>query len=263
MTETKQLLGESLGKLYEKRVENNQDLIILVDDQHNRRGTGKTVLSILLAEVMDRTDDGLTPAKAHINPEGLIKAYRDEPVGSGLVLDEAEVGMDKYRASSASNVALRRLVSMGRVREKYVVINVPNSGQVDRDLKSLADVWVMVQSKGSALVHFVGYHPYRDKPLNKKRHRIHWRSLKDERLQSVYEKLADEKDEYLDGQASNSMLIDRKEHEKELKQLKEEKEKVQRDVKIRTLYENTEMSQQDVADRVGVSQKTVSRVVNA
>lgn len=258
-----QLLGESLGKLYEKRVQHNQDLIVLVDDQHNRRGTGKTVLSILLAQVMDRTDDGLTPEKAHINPEGLIGAYREQPKGSGLVLDEAEVGMDKYRASSASNVALRRLVSMGRVREKYVIMNVPNSGQVDRDLKALADVWIMVQNKGKALVHFMGYQPYSQKPLSKKRHNIHWRDVSDDRLNDVYQKLADEKDQYLDGQTEDSMYITPKEHEKQIKQAKTESEREARDEHIRKIYKNTDLSQRRISDVLGISSDTVNKAVNA
>lgn len=260
--DTHRLLGESLGKLYEQRVKNNQDLIILIDDQHNRRGTGKTVLSILLAHVMDRTEEGMTEEKAHINPEGLIQAYRNQPKGAGLVLDEAEVGMDKYRASSASNVALRRLVSMGRVREKYVVINVPNTGQLDRDLKALADVWIMVRSKGRAKVHFLGWQPYQEHPLTPDKHDLHWRGISDPQLQRVYDSLADEKDAYLDGETADSMFIDRKQHAKELDQRERETREEVRNEIIRELAQDPNLSQSDIAEKVGISQPQVSRIVS-
>ena len=72
-------------KLYKKRVRNNSDLSVIVSDRANRRGTGKTVFSLLLAHMMDRTEEGITKQKVAINPDELAEAYTELPRGSALV----------------------------------------------------------------------------------------------------------------------------------------------------------------------------------
>ena len=56
-------------QLYRKRVANNQDLAVIISDHQNRRGTGKTVFSLKLASLMDRTDKGMTTEKVAISPK--------------------------------------------------------------------------------------------------------------------------------------------------------------------------------------------------
>ena len=65
--------------------------------------------------MMDRTSDGITTEKVAINPDELAEAYTECPRGSALVLDEAEAGLSKYRAGSSVNMAMRELISMGRI----------------------------------------------------------------------------------------------------------------------------------------------------
>lgn len=148
------VLGESFGALFEGRLRNNQDLIVLVDDEHNRRGTGKTTLSVGLAAVLDQTDEGLTKDKVCMTAQELTNAYLEQPKGSSLILDEAEQAVSKYRASSATNMAIRKLASMGREPlQKFVIINLPNSMSLDRDLKALCTIWIMVTQKGKREAH--------------------------------------------------------------------------------------------------------------
>jgi len=80
--------GHPLSETYHSRVAQNQDFSVIVSDHHNRRGTGKTVLSLKLAAAMDRTEEGLTSEKVSLSPEELAAAYIDQPRGSALVLDE-------------------------------------------------------------------------------------------------------------------------------------------------------------------------------
>jgi len=87
--------GYPFTKLYRKRVANNQDLAILVSDHQNRRGTGKTVLSLKLASLMDRTEEGMTEEKVAIGPAELTESDVEVTKGSALVLDEAEAGFAK------------------------------------------------------------------------------------------------------------------------------------------------------------------------
>jgi hypothetical protein len=107
--------GYDFTELYKKRVRNKSDLSVIVSDRSNRRGTGKTVFSCILAHQMDRTDEGLTKDKVAISIDELLDAYMNCPKGSGIVLDEAEAGLSKYRAGSSTNMAMRELVSLGRV----------------------------------------------------------------------------------------------------------------------------------------------------
>lgn len=71
--------GYPFSKLYCKRVANNQDLAVIVSDHQNRRGTGKTVFSLKLAAMLDRTDEGLTEEKVAISATDLTEAYLNQP----------------------------------------------------------------------------------------------------------------------------------------------------------------------------------------
>jgi hypothetical protein len=133
--------GYPFTEAYHSRVRENQDYVVIVSDSSNRRGTGKTIFSLKLAHMMDRTESGITNEKVAINPEEIQNQYVEAPKGSALVLDEAEAGLSKYRAGSSLNMMMRQLVSMGRVREKYLILNLPAASELDRDLKALCDFW--------------------------------------------------------------------------------------------------------------------------
>jgi hypothetical protein len=73
--------GYQLTEMYRSRVRQQQDMAVIVSDYHNRRGTGKTVLSLKLAAAMDRTEEGLTEEKVSLSPADLAEAYVDLPKG--------------------------------------------------------------------------------------------------------------------------------------------------------------------------------------
>jgi DNA-binding transcriptional regulator YiaG len=253
--------GKPLTDLYERRVQNGQDLFVILDDRHNRRGTGKTVLSLGLANALDRTDEGLTQDKVTLSVDDLIQSYTEQPRGSALVLDEAEVSVSKYRAGSHTNMAVRELVSMGRIEEKYVVMNLPSSGEMDRDLKALADVWVMVEEKGLATVHFLGWNPYREHPLTPKKQTLRWTDLTDENLTELYQYLTEKKEAHLRGENEESQLIQPDEHQQQVKEVEEKAEKQTRNELIHELYETTDLTQQEIADSVGLSRSRVADIL--
>ncbi len=189
-----------LDNLYRKRVRQDRDLKIIVSDHRNATGTGKTTLSLKLADEYDRTDDGLTKDKCSLDIQEVTNLYTDKPEGSSIVFDEAEVGADKYEAASATNKALREIVSMGRVEQKYLIMNLPSSDQLDRDLKSLADVWILVKRRGLSLVHDLDYNPYDGHELFKKKQTLEWEDIEpDTHLKDVYHYLTREKKSRLEG----------------------------------------------------------------
>ena len=257
--------GYPFTKLYRKRVANSQDLAVLVSDHQNRRGTGKTVLSLKLAALMDRTEEGLTPEKVAIDPSELTEAYVELPKGSALVLDEAEAGLNKYEAGSAVNRAMRELVSMGRIREKYLVLNLPASSELDRDLKALCDFWYMIQSKGTALGHFLRWNPYSEEPRTPKTETWEWSDIdEDDPVREVYDYLTDEKLAHLRGERDeSSQRISASEAQSMIEEAKSEAETETRNELLRSFYSQSELelTQSDLAEVVGLSRSRVADIL--
>jgi len=146
-----------LGKLYRKRVAQGRDLTVLVADWNLERGSGKTTLALRLAAACDRTEEGVTKDKATLSAQELTRAYTEQPVGSSLVLDEGEAAASNRRAMSGVNEALRRIVGMGRVEQKYLFLTAPGVHQVDKDIRNMCDMWVFVRKVGEAQMFRVRY----------------------------------------------------------------------------------------------------------
>lgn len=252
-----------LGRFYERRVDNNQDIVLLVSDWHNRRGTGKTVLSLKLAAAMDNTEEGLTPGKCTLSAEELAEAYVEKPEGSALVLDEAEAGLSKYRQGSGVNMAVRRLVSMGRIKEKYVVLNLPASAELDTDLKSLCDAWALVKNRGEARVYSLGYNPFAEEPRPKKRQILRWNDLNGGPLRDIYNDLTAEKRRRLDGEEEGGEgYISREEAADMAERAEEEGATEKRNDLIHEMYDSG-WTQTEIAELESMpSRSRISQITN-
>jgi hypothetical protein len=253
------------GQLYRKRVRANSDLSVIVSDRANRRGTGKTVFSLLLAHKMDRTDEGLTEEKVAINPQELAEAYTQLPRGSALVLDEAEAGLSKYRAGSAVNMAMRELISMGRIEEKYVVINLPASSELDRDLKALCSWWMLVEEKGLAKSHPLNWNPYSEEPRTPRmKDSWTWDDIPREHdLREVYDYLTQEKQRHLAGEANSSaQRIKASEVDGMVEKARSETESKTRNQLLTTIYRGTGLTQSELAESVGLSRSRLADIVS-
>ena len=257
--------GYPFTRLYRKRIANSQDLAIIVSDHQNRRGTGKTVFSLKLASLMDRTDEGITTENVAISPEELTEAYMKLPKGSALVLDEAEAGLSKYEAASAVNRAMRELVSMGRIREKYLILNLPASSELDRDLKALCDFWFMVQSKGRALGHFLRWNPYSEEPRTPKTETWEWSDIpENDKLRSVYDYLTDEKLAHLKGEKDeSSQRIPASEVQDMIKEAKDKASTETRNKLLQSFYDDHDLTQADLAESVGLSRSRVADILSS
>jgi len=256
--------GYPFTRLYRKRVANSQDLAIIISDHQNRRGTGKTVFSLKLASHLDRTETGLTTEKVAISPDELTQGYVELPKGSALVLDEAEAGLSKYEAASAVNRAMRELVSMGRIREKYLILNLPASSELDRDLKALCDFWFMVQSKGRALGHHLKWNPYSEEPRTPKTEVWEWTDIpEDAELRSVYDYLTQEKLAHLRGDREESQQrIPAAEVQSMVQQAKDEAEVGTRNELMREFYSELDLTQKQIGQAVGLSRSRVADILS-
>jgi hypothetical protein len=259
-----QLVGKTittppLDKRYRERVEDNQDLVTIVSDFHNRRGTGKTVFSLLLADHFDCTEQGVTKSKCSLDASELIDSYTREPKGSALVLDEAEAQASKYRASSSVNKALRELVSMGRVEEKYLIMNLPASSELDQDLLGLADVWVLITRKGEAIVHLLRNEPYNSKLLTPKSEVVEWSELpKGTDLRSVYNELDRQKKARLRGEEGDPMIKESEARERAERAAKDARQET-RDEIITNLIDD-ELGPSDVVHAFDITQQRIGQI---
>jgi hypothetical protein len=256
--------GYPFSRLYQKRIANNQDLAVIVSDHQNRRGTGKTVFSLKLAQRMDRTEEGITTEKVAIDPSQLTEAYLNQPKGSALVLDEAEAGLSKYEAASAVNRAMRELVSMGRIREKYLVLNLPASSELDRDLKALCDFWFMVKQKGTATGHHLHWNPYSEEPRTPITEDWKWSDIPEEaELRAVYDYLTEKKLAHLRGEEDgSSQRIPAREVQEMIETAREEASTSTRNELLQEFYDDLDVTQEDLGAAVGLSRSRVADILS-
>ncbi|WP_136689986.1 hypothetical protein [Halorhabdus amylolytica] len=251
-----------LAEMYRNRVEQNRDLVILITDSSNDRGTGKTTEALRLAHGMDRTEEGLTTEKVALNPHPLIESYTQQPRGSGLVLDESEVGLDKYKAGSGVNRAIRELVSTGRVEEKYLILNAPADHLVDKDLKTLVDVWILVERRGFANVYRMDWNPHQSHELTHKMGTVEWDPIpKDSDVYDVYQYLTEKKEARLRGDDGDD-YVKRSKVKDMVDSAKKEATQETRNELIQKMKAKG-LSNPEVGDIVDLSPSRVSQIVNS
>lgn len=252
-----------LGKLYRKRVAQGRDLTVIIADWNLERGSGKTTLALRLAAACDRTDEGVTREKATLSAQELEQAYTSQPKGSGLALDEGQAGLSNRRAMSGVNEAMRKIVGMGRVEQKYLFLTAPGVHQIDKDIRNMADIWLFVTELGRAEMFRVRYNPFADHEITD-----HWGTLKWSRelpgpLEDTYEQLTLEKKRRLRGEGENGDgYVKASEVEKSVESARQEAKRQKRDEIIKQIYEsNDDMTQEDVADSVGLTRSRVGDIL--
>lgn len=254
--------GTFLHDIFGKVLKENRDIIIIVTDHRGRRGTGKTIASLNLASNLDQTQEGVTYSKCSLDVEEIRNAYSSQPKGSALVLDEIEQAAGNRDAMTVTNRALREIMAMARVQQKYVICNVPIKGFVDTDILKLCDVWISVTRRGRGLVHHLKWEPYMEKLFTEKKQWIEFEDIDGgTQLREVYKKLSREKLNRIDGEEGRK-FIPSEEHEHEVKQERKAARKDMRNELVQGVYNNPEIdvTQQQLADAIGVSQKTISNI---
>jgi len=253
-----------LGKLYRKRVAQRRDLTVLVADWNLERGSGKTTLALRLAAACDRTDEGVTPDKATLSAQGITEAYTSQPKGSALVLDEGEAAASNRRAMSGVNEALRKIVGMGRVEQKYLFLTSPGVHQVDKDIRNMCDVWIFVREVGEAQMFRIRYNPFGDHELTNDWGTLRWSGDLPGPLSETYDYLTAEKRRRLRGEGEDGAgYVDASEADERAQEAAQTAERQKRNELLRTIYENSEdMTQQKLGDAVGLSRSRVADILS-
>ena len=253
-----------LGKLYRKRVAQNRDFTVLVSDWNLERGSGKTTLALRLAAYMDRTTEGVTADKATLSAQELTDAYTSQPPGSALVFDEGQAGVSNRRAMSGVNEAMRKIVGMGRVEQKYLVLTAPGVNQVDKDIRNMCDVWIFARELGEAQMFRVKYNPLGDHELTHDWGTITWSGDLPGQLGDTYDELTAEKRRRLRGEGGDGEgYVDAAEAAESAQKAAEQAERQKRDEVITEIYQNSEgMTQKELADAVGLTRSRIGDIVS-
>lgn len=253
-----------LAKLYRKRVAQNRDLTVLISDWNLERGSGKTTLAMQLAAACDRTDEGFTTDKATLSAQELTEAYTRESAGSGLLLDEGQADASNRRAMSGVNEALRKIVGMGRVEQKYLFLTAPGANQVDKDIRNMCDMWIFVRRVGEAQMFRVRYNPFGDHELTDDWGTLEWPGELPGDLQTVYDNLTAEKRRRLRGDGDDGDgYVPADEAKQQAAQAAENARQDERDELLATIYDNSDsMTQKELADAVGLSRSRVADIIS-
>jgi hypothetical protein len=259
-------LGEDnpLGNLYRKRVAQNRDLTVLVASWDLERGQGKTTLAMRLAAACDRTEDGITEDKASLSARELTDAYTREPPGSSLVFDEAMGEVSNRRSMSSVNEAMRAIIGMGRVEQKYLFLTAPGVHQVDKDIRAMCDVWILTRELGEAQMFRVKWNPFANHEQTHDWGTLKWPGDLPGELEPTYDYLTREKRRRLRGEGDDGKgYVEAENVEKAAEQAAEDAERQKRDEMIRRIYANSEdMTQQDLADAVGLSRSRIGDILS-
>lgn len=253
-----------LDKLYRKRVAQNRDLTIFIADWNLERGSGKTTLAMRLASHFDRTDDGITRDKATLSAKELINSYTDEPRGSALVLDEGQADASNRRSMSGVNEALRKIVGMGRVEQKYLILTAPGVTQVDKSIRNMCDIWIFVRSLGEAQMFRVEYNPFGDHEVTYNWGTLTWSGDLPGELQSTYDQLTKDKRKRLRGDGDDGDgYVQASDVQKTIDERVKETKRQTRDELIADIYTNSDdMTQRKLADAVGLSRSRVADILS-
>jgi hypothetical protein len=252
-----------LGKLHRKRVAQGRDLTVLVADWNLERGSGKTTLALRLAEAMDQTNAGMTPDKATLSAHELTDAYTSQPAGSALVFDEGQAGVSNRRPMAGINGAMRKIVGMGRVEQKYLIMTAPGVHQIDKDIRNMCDVWIFVRKLGEAAMFRVRYNPFRNQERTKGWGTIEWPADLPGQLQATYDDMTAEKRRRLRGKGDDGEgYVSADAVEDKIESARKDAHQQARNETLRDIYRNhDELTQQELADAIGLARGTIANIV--
>ncbi len=171
---------DKLQQLYLQRRNNGRTLLVIIIARDAATGTGKTTLACQLAQSWDT--HGWTADRATLDPGTYADKYtsEDTPKKSVLLLDEAEQAADARRSMSGQNVKLSHLWATMRFREIYSIITLPSASMLDKRLKELADVKIVVHNRGTAVAYKTKIDDHDGSYRAKRLCRLRWESMDDD-----------------------------------------------------------------------------------
>lgn len=263
-TDTLASIGErvrrALWAMAAERKRANRDLKITIT-ANAETGVGKSSLGIFLAYALDTSPVGFdVEDQATLDTSAYRDAYDELPMGSSLLLDEAEQ-LDARRAMSEENVDTAFTWQTRRIREVTTILTLPTWGDLEKRMREMTDVRIEILRRGAALVHMRDRDRYEQHgTFWRPEHVITWPDMAGTR---AYDRLDEKKQEFLGG-ADGRQMLDEEEAQKRIKDATEDLRKDKLEYQARALYfdPDKDMTQEDVADELDVTQQHVSRLVS-
>jgi predicted DNA-binding protein (UPF0251 family) len=235
--------------MYRSRRADQRDLKIIITSRDSQTGTGKTTLALWLASHFDNW--GFDASKVTLHPREFVQLYNDNRPGSVIIMDEAEQ-LDSRRSMSQQNVDFWNLWQTMRYRQITSVLTLPTRSALDKRGLELADVWIQVTKRGFARVHNVGVGDYDGKTNPNMLETLSFPDVSylpvKEAVDEKKIQLVEEGEEFVEGEPET---VD-----------PDKIRKSTRDEIIRGMYDIEQVTQKQIADRVGITQRQVSNIVN-
>jgi len=228
-------------------------------------GVGKTTLAGGLAMLMDQ--HGWTFDKAAVaDPVKYDQMYDDVRPGSALILDEAEKAADSRQGQRKEIIELTQSFATKRYRQVFSILTAPSMSWIDKRLGGdSADYWIQCQQtdlgriKGKAAVYRLKENEHGRDNYSKFVEFLEWPGLD---WNGEYQKLDERKVELLESDEEVHSWVHRDDHKEEIDRAEREAKREKRNEIVKALARSPEFSQSDIAEPLGISQSTVSNIVN-
>jgi hypothetical protein len=262
-------------QLCAERKSKGQDIKLAVASANAETGVGKSTCAYYLAHLLDTSPDGFdTEQKATLNVGDYLGAYQELPLGSAVILDEAEQ-LTKRRATSKKNVKTSERLQMNRVKEISALFTLPKFDVLDPLVQDLLDFRVEIERLGRATIYRKTHDPFSgtwwqevqsfdfpamdDCPGMQQFH-----ALKDDYLEEDNQNLVKESE--VEGRVNEELKERLKERRNDrIAEWNKDATLTQRDIAEEKLPEWAERAVPDKlnADEFVVTQSTVNKIVNS
>jgi len=260
------ITDSKLHSEYMHRLVSGRDMHVIVTAS-SETGVGKTTLAFALALLWDQA--GWHVGKACVaDPKKYSRLYDDPetvPPGSVLLLDEAEKAIDARRGMSKESVQLSQDFAAKRYRQVFGVLTAPSKSWVDKRVGSdSADYWIQAQEtdsgqpKGEAIVYRLKTNEHYEQDYTSREEIFAWPIL-DEHPE--FQKLNRMKEEELQSAGEDRYI-----HRDKIEDIKDEaltegRREGERAI-LRNVFENTNLTQDELAAATGYSKGTINTRVN-
>jgi len=243
-----------LRQMWAKRRAQDRDMKVIITARDSATGTGKTTLAVALSKFFDA--NGWSAEKATLSPEQYIEKYTQLEPGSVLLGDEAEQMADPRRSMTEQNVTLTQYWATMRQWRVSTIVTLPSPSMIDKRLKELMDVRIVVQERGLAVAYEKKVDDHSGQIKEKRMHRIRWDALDGDR---DYQQLNQKKRERMENYNDRAYYMS-----DDSAELQDPDVAVQeyRDERIRHAANELDLTQSQIADVFDLSRPRVSQIVN-
>jgi hypothetical protein len=251
--------GEFFQEIARRKAE-GRDAKILLTAKDGQTGVGKSNCSDFLGYVLDTSPKGFSEEKVTIDPFEFLDMYGWLPKGSATVMEEGEQ-FDARRSNSNKNVDAAEKWQMARVREVVAIINLPSPQEIDSRFERLCDYWINVETRGLAKVYKKRIHPIKRKLYYETLQTIKWPNMDQSESFKHMDRL---KHDRLDNDEHDANWVRQSEVNKQLEKAKDNTEEEVRNKWLASLYHDTELTGQEIADLpvCEISRGRVAQIAN-